>query len=140
MFENHKLDPMCTVSKAWAFTVEFMEANGWNKPADVMTGVDTTEYTVWRPPEVGFIKGNVDSAFNANSKQAGVGIVFRDDKGDPCEYSSSTVQSISALITEAMALKKAMQMASALELQKVCFESDCEVLINMVEEKVPNAD
>ena len=48
------------------------------------------------------------------------------------------VKSISAFMTETLALKRALMIAIDLSLNKVCFESDCQFLIDSVNNQLPD--
>lgn len=126
VFENVKPNPLLVVSKASALVAEFWEANGFtfmdkNEPM----GADGS---FWVPPSVNSFKANSDGAFD----HSGVGVIFRDRKGELIEYVSCVAPAKFAFAAEALALKKAMQMAFDLGLEHISFESDCDLLVDVV--------
>lgn len=56
------------------------------------------------------------------------------------DYASVAVHSSSAVVAEATAVKRALQMAIDMGVSKIMVESDCQVLINTLELKKPSSD
>lgn len=71
VFENTKLDPIFTVTKACSFNADYWEANGW-KPAD-MNSISSEVSGNWKPPEINSFKANVDGAFVEGSNRLALG-------------------------------------------------------------------
>ena len=82
----------------------------------------------WSNPPVNYLKINSDGSFTDISNEAGIGIVCRDYEGTFKWGFIDKVKSISAFMTEALALKKALLLALDLGYDMVMFETDCMLL------------
>lgn len=106
VFENSKLDPLATMSKAGALVSDFWKANGWtfsfsNQVDDAPLGNNQ-----WLPPCDNCFKANSDGAFIEGKKQAGIGVIIRDYTGSLIESLCCTSPAHSAFMVEALALRK----------------------------------
>ncbi|KAK4255495.1 hypothetical protein QN277_008493 [Acacia crassicarpa] len=93
----------------------------------------------WSPPPPSCLKINCDGAFSHRGVDAAVGIICRDSFGFFIWGFVDKVKSISAFMTEALALKRALLLALDLGHDKVVFESDCLPLISCVDAKSPDS-
>ncbi|KAK4258183.1 hypothetical protein QN277_007656 [Acacia crassicarpa] len=100
--------------------------------------VTPTQLAVWSPPSVGKLKFNCDGAFSANMSDAAIGVICRDHFGDFKWGFVDKVKSISAFMTEALALKRALMLAVDLGHDNVIFETDCLSLLKCVDAKAPD--
>ncbi|CAM8982037.1 unnamed protein product [Rhodiola kirilowii] len=79
----------------------------------------------WQAPRRGFVKLNVDGAWDRFSRRAGIGICGRDDLGIVWLVEARSVEDGSSCQeVEAKALLRALQIAEEKGLQKVIFETD----------------
>ena len=114
---------------------EFWKVNSSNCEVDVkLSGVSNH----WHSPSSGFLKINVDGAFSPLSKEATIGMICRDESGWFKWGFVDKIKSLSAFMTEALALKRALLIAIDLGLNKVIFESDSLFFIQSVQSKRPD--
>ncbi|XP_057430540.1 uncharacterized protein LOC130723502 [Lotus japonicus] len=84
--------------------------------------------TVWRRPEEGMIKVNVDASFKS-ATDSGSGLIARDSEGQVLAAAASyPVVASSPVLAEAWALRWAIILALELGFRRVCFETDCLLL------------
>jgi len=89
---------------------------------------------IWRPPEFGVIKINIDGAYPTSHRQGAVACVCRDSVGHLLDGFTCTVTASEALETEAQAFNLTLKFL----LQKrknhdhILLESDCSVLVDAV--------
>ncbi|KAK4274243.1 hypothetical protein QN277_017497 [Acacia crassicarpa] len=93
---------------------------------------------VWSPPSAGTLKYNCDGAFPGRDSDAAIGVICRDHFGVFKWGFVDKVKSISAFMTEALALKRALMLAVDLGHDKVIFETDCLSLTKCVHAKAPD--
>lgn len=73
----------------------------------------------------------MDGAYSA-SGAAGIGVILRNNQGDTLDSFAVKADASSSFMVEAMELKKGLQVAKALDLVNVAFESDNLTLVNCV--------
>ncbi|KAL9687059.1 hypothetical protein QQ045_031455 [Rhodiola kirilowii] len=79
----------------------------------------------WCPPEEGCYKISCDGAWNARSKDAGIGVVCRDFKGTVIFVAAAPLNNQKSIVeVEVEALKLGMVLARKTKLSKVTFVSD----------------
>lgn len=79
----------------------------------------------WRPPGQGWLKINTDSSF-IKSKKIGVsGVIIRDENGRFLSGLTRKHATVDLLMTEVLALRDGIALASSLGLNKVVLESNC---------------
>ena len=89
---------------------------------------------VWKPPPPGVFKVNVDGALFSKTKQAGVGVLVRDEDGNVIAALARKLDSpLDALATEAKALEIGVSFAEEVGLRDVVFEGDSLLVINTVQ-------
>ncbi|KAL9690092.1 hypothetical protein QQ045_010485 [Rhodiola kirilowii] len=94
---------------------------------------DLSEGLQWLTPKRGFVKMNIDGAWDIETKEAGIGICCQDDKGDVCFTEARTIAIMASTFqAELWALDRAMEIAEETNLRKVIFEVDCAVLWKLV--------
>ena len=84
----------------------------------------------WRPPDPYFYKINFDAAVFQVSNLAGVGVIARDNRGDPIGMLTMPIpfrQSVVEL--EALACQRAVQFALEIGLNQVVIEGDSVTVI-----------
>lgn len=88
----------------------------------------------WDPPPEGWIKINVDGAFDVSGR-AGIGVVIRDTAGQVLlsAWKMITVGT-SAEEIEALAIREGLALASEWENKQAVVESDCLSLVNTLKE------
>ncbi|KAK4274665.1 hypothetical protein QN277_017856 [Acacia crassicarpa] len=101
-------------------------------------GADPAKPVVWSPPTAGTLKYNCDGAFSPNGTDAAIGVICRDQLGGFKWGFVAKVKSISAFMTEALALKRALMLAVDLGHDMVIFETDCLSLAKCVDAKAPD--
>ncbi|KAF7835618.1 hypothetical protein G2W53_010477 [Senna tora] len=87
----------------------------------------------WRPPAEGWVKGNVDGSFFGDEGSAGLGVIFRDHQGSVIDGCCAVSSASSSFMVEAFAVRRALLMASDLQIDKLVIESDCQVLVSSVD-------
>ncbi|KAF7824162.1 vinorine synthase-like [Senna tora] len=87
------------------------KANGWAPPScNVSSPCADVGKVVWVPPLSGTIKFNIDGAFSESSGDAGIGVIARDHEGMILDGCADKCCSSSALMSEALAARKAMEL------------------------------
>lgn len=82
-------------------------------------------------PSHGWLKCNYDAAFNPHTKQVTSGWIVRDYQGVAKYWGSAQLgHAVSALEAEILST---IQNVWAMGYTKVCFEGDCQVLVNMIQ-------
>ncbi|KAL6125240.1 hypothetical protein ACLB2K_073299 [Fragaria x ananassa] len=80
----------------------------------------------WKPPSIGWLKANVDRAFNNTSNNGGLGVVIRDSDGVLVGGGCVFVMHVhNSLMVEVLAVRLACQVAVQFHLSHIIFESDC---------------
>lgn len=80
----------------------------------------------WKPPSIGWLKANVDRAFNNTSNNGGLGVVIRDSDGVLVGGGCVFVMHVhNSLMVEVLAVRLACQVAVKFHLSHIIFESDC---------------
>lgn len=110
------------MSKAHSYTAKFSYAHGWNMPTDAVDSVSNTNDTTWHPPHDDFLKINVDGAFIHGSSCAGISLIIRDAYCNLVDANCLVVNASSASMFEALALKRAVNLAIDYDFPKVIFE------------------
>lgn len=88
---------------------------------------------VWKPPPANWLKCNSDGAWNHNRVNSGLGWVLRNEKGNVLWAGAKAVtRAVSTIVTEAEALKWAVQNIVSLGYKYVIFESDSQTLVRMI--------
>ncbi|XP_058784506.1 uncharacterized protein LOC131659316 [Vicia villosa] len=102
--------------------------NDWFHAQDVSGNSGHVQHEVeWRPPPMGWIKCNVDAAFNNNNGTTNRGWCMRNHLGNLISAGTSwDPGSLSVIEAEALALKEAILGAISMNLNYVIFESDCQ--------------
>ena len=86
----------------------------------------------WVKPPTNFLKINCDGSFKDQMSEAGIGAICRDFQGNFKWGFVDKIKSLSAFMTEALALKRALLLAIDLGHDKVIFETDCLLLKDCV--------
>ncbi|CAK9143077.1 unnamed protein product [Ilex paraguariensis] len=88
----------------------------------------------WMPPPNKWVKINCDEAYQAKAKEGAYGIVVRNHEGSRITGEAQTVGALSAIVTEAYAVRRALRKASRIALehgyQAVVIESDAKYLMD----------
>jgi len=88
---------------------------------------------VWRRPDDGWCKVNIDASFVSASRSGSGGAVIRDDSGKILEASSKFYEHIPDVVTaEAMAARDGLLLARACGHEKVVLEVDNLALVNLL--------
>ncbi|KAL6191896.1 hypothetical protein ACLB2K_038285 [Fragaria x ananassa] len=84
----------------------------------------------WTTPPVGWLKANIDGAFQAEMKQGGIGVLLRDSDEHVVGGICMKVDTVASPDTvEALARRVACELAAEFNLSPVIFESDCLKLV-----------
>ena len=85
----------------------------------------------WRPQTQGWYKINVDGAVFVAQKEAGVGVIIRDEVGRVVAALSKKIEApLGALGIEAKAMEEAVIFARDMGISNIILESDSEIIIN----------
>ncbi|KAK4278800.1 hypothetical protein QN277_016598 [Acacia crassicarpa] len=138
-FEHRQPNPGHVIDLARKSNLEFW-AKGAKGVKDLIgsRGCDSPG-TTWSPLAPGCLKINCDGAFSSQEQDAAIGVICRDFIGSFIWGFVDKVKSISAFMTEALALKRALLLALDLGNDKVIFESDCLPLFSCVHAKSPDS-
>lgn len=87
----------------------------------------------WVRPPAGWVKINSDVACSAGSHRTGIGVVIRDESGQIRAAMTNVQQALySPFNGEALAILKGLQLARRLNYEFVEVESDCQLLVSML--------
>ncbi|CAM8887236.1 unnamed protein product [Rhodiola kirilowii] len=87
----------------------------------------------WQVPKKGYIKFNVDGAWDSVSRKVGYGICGRDDEGAVCLVEAQWLENVStSQEVEEIALWRAMELAEEKGIGKACFETDCAAMFKTI--------
>ncbi|GAU49519.1 hypothetical protein TSUD_407520 [Trifolium subterraneum] len=101
-----------------------------------VSGTTEADLVRWEKPALGWVKCNVDVVFVSGSGRTSVGLCFRDSSGQFMAGMTQWQQTvISSVEGEAWALLLAMEEARHRGLDRVQFESDSKVLIDVIHMK-----
>lgn len=92
--------------------------------------------TVWRPPDRGVTKLNIDASYNDQKKIAYAGIIARDDKGDMVAGLTRKFPATSPLMAEALNFRESIAFAENMGMANIIVESDCLELIQSCRKEV----
>ncbi|CAM8929085.1 unnamed protein product [Rhodiola kirilowii] len=88
----------------------------------------------WIPPEIGFVKINVDGAWDRETLNAGIGICCRDSSGTILFVEASPVARLSSSFeAEFRSLFRSLELAETKKLRKVIFELDSAEVYNILQ-------
>ncbi|XP_062020783.1 uncharacterized protein LOC133737191 [Rosa rugosa] len=88
----------------------------------------------WCPPPVGWLKANVDGAYNMHLRHGGLGVVVRDSMGDIVAGACCRCDDVtSPYMVEALAGRLACKIALQFHLTPIIVESDCLRLVQAVQ-------
>ncbi|KAM5562230.1 hypothetical protein ABKV19_017448 [Rosa sericea] len=88
----------------------------------------------WSPPPAGWLKANMDGAFDAAAHRGGLGVVVRDNGGRIVAGACASVSVVlSPALVEAFAGRLACQVVERFGLAPVVFETDCLQLVNAIQ-------
>ncbi|CAM8960205.1 unnamed protein product [Rhodiola kirilowii] len=97
--------------------------------------------TSWRAPKRGFIKFNVNGAWDVVSGKSGIGVCGRDDLGFVWLAEARWLGILaSSQEVEAMALLRALELAEEKQIRRTVFETDCAFVFKMVTQGSGPAD
>ena len=88
----------------------------------------------WSPPTENLYKANFDAALFEHLGFAGLGVVMRDDRGNVLAILSQKIalpQSVE--MAEALAAKRALQLASEMSFLRVVVEGDCKRVVQALQ-------
>uniref|UniRef100_A0A803P6E4 RNase H type-1 domain-containing protein n=1 Tax=Cannabis sativa TaxID=3483 RepID=A0A803P6E4_CANSA len=119
----------------WAIWKARNDAKTQSFESDLPTGVITSPR--WDPPRLNTIKVNVDASFFASDKRLGIGWLARDHEGW-IMYALAVAHQVvvEPVMAEAIGLKEVLNWLKTTDFQQVVVESDCQVLVNAIQNKV----
>ncbi|PRQ28685.1 hypothetical protein RchiOBHm_Chr5g0005651 [Rosa chinensis] len=87
----------------------------------------------WSPPPVGWLKANIDGAFDQATHTVRLGVVIRDATGTVVAGACEQCDHVwSPLVVEALASRLACSVVTDNHLAPVIFESDCLQLVQAI--------
>lgn len=89
-------------------------------------------------PPINCIKVNYDGAYDNTWGKGGIGVIVRNFNGAVANGIIKTCKEGSAFMAEALALRKAVNMAVCVGLVNVVFESHCLELILTIKNRLPS--
>lgn len=131
MFDQKPLLPVHVMMNAVKDRDDFWCANGWGGDHVEGAADEGLSPQIWKPPLDDYVKINVDGALKKDGK-AGIGIILRDNDAKLLDCFAFQVNASTSLMCEALALKKGIQIAKALDLKNCVMESDNASLIKAV--------
>ncbi|KAL8527838.1 hypothetical protein ACS0TY_005604 [Phlomoides rotata] len=135
-FEDQTLDMGFIQSMSCCLVDEFKRANTCVN--NRVRAADIPAQIVWKPPDVGFIKINIDASV-ISGLENGIGGVARDAHGVAMWCFAETVKGVLEVETaEALAALRACKLAVELHAQHVILETDSQILYNALKYHKPN--
>lgn len=129
VFQKQAANPILVGIRASNLHAEFWKCTTKHCPDSAEIAVkEQVHKQLWRFPSAGVIKFNFDGSFLNPNVSAGIGGVIRDCYGKVVNGFAAAINSVSPFATEAFACLKACDMATALALDFVVFETDCRSL------------
>lgn len=120
--------------QAWSYLQAFRAVHYKPKPSKLRR-----LRTQWSAPPVGWIKANLDGAYDQSSNTGDIGIVFRDSSGSVLGGMSKFIRYVtSAEHAEANAGREACFLAAKYALTPVLFEFDSAILVSASRSIVPH--
>ncbi|KAL9683157.1 hypothetical protein QQ045_014973 [Rhodiola kirilowii] len=96
------------------------------KPENMFVVTSLVGTGSWNPPEIGYLKINVDGAWDWETQKAGVGMCCRDIGGVFLFVKAEPILSLgSSFEAETCSLLRSLEVAEERNLKKVIFELDC---------------
>ncbi|KAF7842051.1 reverse transcriptase [Senna tora] len=131
-----KLAWFCYPLKAFVFLMWGLVSNKGFSPVSgyvVNKGVGNGQVDdSWVAPGTDLLKCNVEGTFHSGFAVGGVGIICRNALGEVLDGCAEKLLTCSSLLIEAWALKKALLLACLKGWERVVFQSDCAVLVDVV--------
>ncbi|KAF5476174.1 hypothetical protein F2P56_007909 [Juglans regia] len=88
---------------------------------------------VWQRPKENYIKVNWDAALDLKGRKAGLGVIIRDEDGEPLvAVEGQQTNVVNPAIVEIYALWKAMEIYRDLKMERVIFEGDAQLIVKAV--------
>ncbi|KAK4258076.1 hypothetical protein QN277_007576 [Acacia crassicarpa] len=137
VFNHVSPNPIVVIEQATRSNSEFWECIDRKQEVDASVMHDTRNDR-WAPPIPGQLKINLDGAYVSGCPYGAIGVVCRDHFGTFKWGFIDKVKSISAFMTEALALKRALMLAVDLGHDNVIFETDCLLLLSCFNAKIPD--
>ncbi|KAL5851498.1 hypothetical protein ACOSQ3_006616 [Xanthoceras sorbifolium] len=134
IFLNKLLPVVDIVPWSIAFLEDFAKAGLLFPPASVGVRVQPR----WEAPSSGWFKINSDAAVDSVRKRVGLGVVIHDWQGRVVvSLSQSYPLLVLVEVTEAIAIRRGLQLVSEIGLSPVGFESDASSLVSFIVKKDP---
>ncbi|XP_041003989.1 uncharacterized protein LOC121249345 [Juglans microcarpa x Juglans regia] len=136
IFEKNLTSPSCVIRSAKNALNEFhqvqvlLEEQKGNRSA---VGGEKR----WLLPEQNMIKANWDAALDVKARKMGAGVIIRNEKAEvmaTCNIQKRNV--VELALAKCYALRKAMELCKDLNFDKVTFEGDAQVVINVVNDPI----
>ncbi|PRQ20544.1 putative ribonuclease H-like domain-containing protein [Rosa chinensis] len=84
----------------------------------------------WSPPPIGWVKANLDGAFDQHTNCGGLGVIIRDSSGLITGGCCRKVSHVTTpAMVESLAARLACQFAVSHSLAPIIFETDCQKLV-----------
>ncbi|XP_042939569.1 uncharacterized protein LOC122274612 [Carya illinoinensis] len=132
VFEKKMLCPKGVIRAAKEALLEYQNAQA-PQTLEIQVQRPAREKQKWKKPVGGFVKVNWDAALVKKKEKMGVGIVIRDEVGDPmvavCDQQSHVED---PMVAECLALCKALELCIDLNIRQAIFEGDAQTVIMAV--------
>ncbi|RYQ81106.1 hypothetical protein Ahy_Scaffold1g107111 [Arachis hypogaea] len=89
----------------------------------------------WRPPPGDWLKTNVDGVYSRSTAEGATAVVIRDNSGKLLTGESMRIRAYSSLAAEAEAMRRALILATNLNMEQILIESDNLPLVQAVKSK-----
>ncbi|KAF7154740.1 hypothetical protein RHSIM_Rhsim01G0194100 [Rhododendron simsii] len=132
IFSNTHPDPLRLIRQALGVHGEFLAAAYSKANVPARTVEDRNDQTWQRPPNDRW-KFNCDGAYNPSDKSAAFAVLVRNSDGEVMDINHGRIKVSSALAAEAWAVRIAVAMAVAWGKKEAIIESDCKVLVDLLQ-------
>ncbi|XP_042952129.1 uncharacterized protein LOC122289215 [Carya illinoinensis] len=134
LFERRKACPRKEIISTRVALQEFKDLQG-NNSKQVAVQSSLTGSLQWGKPASDYVKVNWDASTDFKQHRMGIWIMIRDEHGEAlvvvCDRRENVMD---AAVAECVALRKAVELCIALNIQKAIFEGDAKVVVKAVQE------
>lgn len=88
---------------------------------------------VWKKPRESYVKANWDASLNQKERKMGLGVIIRDEEGEVLVVVEGQQSNVDQpAVAESYALWKAMEVCRDLNMERVIFEGDAQLIVKAV--------
>lgn len=107
----------------------------WSKIVDDLQYIkihNSFKLIKWKPPELGWLKGNIDGPSKGNPSPTSIAFCIRDHYGDLVVAQGNRIKDITSLEVEAMAILECLKYCTMNSISQIIVKSDSWVMLQML--------